>query len=85
MKPKIHDLKTWPGVFNATLSGRKTAEYRFNDRNFKCGDYLNLREYQPESETYTGESLLVEITHIVRGGNFGIPEGYCVMSVRLSK
>ena len=83
MKEKIHDLKTWPKVFEAVKSGIKTAEYRKNDRNFKQGQFLNLREWLPSKQEYTGESLLVKIMHIVYGGQFGIPEDYCVMSIRL--
>jgi ASC-1-like (ASCH) protein len=35
-------------------SGRKTFEHRVNDRNYKPGDTLLLREWDPETETYTG-------------------------------
>lgn len=78
---KIHELKTWRDVFRAAKSGAKTAEYRKNDRNFKVGDHLNLREWDETKGDYTGESLMVRVNHIIFGGPFGIPIGFCVMSV----
>ena len=59
----------------------KVAEYRKNDRKFQIGQYLNLREWSPVTQDYTGRTLLVRITHIVYGGQFMIPSDYCVMSI----
>lgn len=46
----IHDLKTHP-QFYARL-GDKKLEIRKNDRNFKKGDTLNLREFVPEGSQF---------------------------------
>ena len=78
---KIHDLKTWRYVFQATKQGRKLFEYRKNDRDFKIGQYLNLREWNEDKEEYMGDSLLAKIRYIVYGGQFGIPDDYCIMSI----
>ena len=43
-----HQLKTWPEYFKAVAAGTKTFEVRENDRNFKVGDVLELREWIPE-------------------------------------
>lgn len=63
----IHDLKIGPLFFNAVMSGVKRAELRRDDRNFKCGDVLLLREWEGE---YTGAALLVEVTHILPVDDF---------------
>lgn len=59
---KIHDLKIGPFFFNAVSCGDKKAEFRQNDRDFMCGDFLRLREWDGE---YTGSELMVVITHIL--------------------
>lgn len=48
-----HELKTWPIFYNAILDGTKTFECRKNDRDFKVGDTLVLKEFDPEAPVYT--------------------------------
>lgn len=74
-------LKCWPEVFQAMLDGRKTAEYRLNDRDFKVGEWLLIREWCPEDEQYTHREMTVQITHILDGG-FGMPKGYVMLSFK---
>ena len=78
---KTHNLKTWPDVFQACADGRKTFEYRRDDRGFEIGDRLILYHFDPVTQRSSGEFLSFDITYIVRGGIFGIPEGYCIMSI----
>jgi len=80
---KYHVLKTWPDYFQRILEGRKTAEWRKNDRNFCHGDYLVLQEYKPKEDIYTGRVLVAEITDIVQAESFHMTPGYCVMSICL--
>jgi hypothetical protein len=47
-----HTLKTDPEVFQAAMQGVKTWEIRKDDRGFKVGDILCLRETE-----YTGEEM----------------------------
>lgn len=79
---KTHDLKTWPDVFQAVWDGDKTAEFRRDDRGFEVGDQLRLNEWIPSEARYTTRTVMAAISHIVRGGRFGLPEGYAMLSFR---
>lgn len=76
----VHELKIGPMFFNAVSSGNKKAEFRKNDRDFKCGDFLLLRAWEGK---YTGPKVLVAITHILPVENL-IPGSGCwaVLSFR---
>lgn len=62
--PNMHDLKIDPQYFEAVKAGIKRAELRYNDRNFKAGDYLALHEYDREKGEYTGRIHHARITHV---------------------
>lgn len=63
---KIHELKTVQPYFNQVVHHIKSFEVRKNDRDFKVGDYVLLREYEPKSNTYTDDNtVLVRITYIL--------------------
>lgn len=74
----VHELKTWPEYFQAVHDGRKPFELRKDDRPFKVGDDLRLREYEPLTSTYTNRVLVVRITYILRDF-IGIQPGYVIL------
>lgn len=74
-----HELKTWSEPFQAMWEGRKSFEFRRNDRDFQVGDFLLLKEWNPGSG-YTGRGITVDVTYILYEG-FGLPDGYCIMSL----
>jgi hypothetical protein len=76
-----HDLKTWLEPFAAMWSGAKVHEVRRNDRGYRVGDRLTLREFEPGAGKYTGRWLLVEVTYLTSGGAWGLPADLCVMSI----
>jgi len=76
----IHELKTWPPHFSATWGGPKTFELRRDDRGYETGDILHLREWSPETESYSGRELLARVTYLLRHPQF-LP--YCAMSIRI--
>lgn len=79
---KHHELKCWPEFFRNTITGRKTFEYRKNDREFDTGDVLTLREYHPTLQDYTGHWCKVMVTDIYTE----MPDlriGFCIMQIRL--
>ncbi len=80
--PIQHDLKTWPEPFQAVVNGCKTAEFRLNDRGFRAGHRLLLREWDPEAQQYTGRATTVAVTHVAPGDLFGMLAGYVVMSIQ---
>ena len=60
----MHELKIWPEYFEAKIKGVKPWEYRLNDRNFQVGDRLDLKEYDPIKNEYTGRSIIVNVEYI---------------------
>lgn len=76
-----HVLKTHPPYFDQVLWGLKTFEVRVNDRDFKSGDILVLREYDPETGELTGRTLTRRVIYVLQGGVFDIPANMCVMSI----
>ena len=54
---KIHELKCWPDLYGDVDSGRKTAEFRLNDRGFEEGDLIDMREYVPTKEEFAAQGL----------------------------
>lgn len=80
----IHELKTWTEYFDKIISGEKKFEVRKNDRNFKVGDTLILKEWVNHGMAgyYTGEEHTVSVSYILQGGQFGIEKDYIVMSIQ---
>ena len=81
----VHELKTWGAYFNAIASGEKTFELRKNDRDFLVGHELLLREYNQESQTYTGRTLRRKISYLLSGADaekFGLKPGYCILGLK---
>lgn len=61
----IHLLKTPTVPFWDVVSGAKTFEVRRNDRDYKVGDYLLLKEYNPETNQYSGEYIIVQVNYCI--------------------
>ncbi len=61
--PRIHQLKTDQLSFRPLSSKHKTAELRYNDRNYWPGDILILEEINSIPEIKTGAWLGMLITH----------------------
>ena len=89
-----HELKCWKDPFEVALYDRKHHEIRKNDRGFEVGDEILLKEWIPAPRprrddepqgAYTGRDLLVVVTYISRGPEWGIPEGLVVMSIERPK
>jgi hypothetical protein len=71
-----HELKTWPQYFAAVRSGKKRFEIRRNDRDFSVGDILVLREFDPDSDAYTGQIEERQITFLLSEEDYGVIHGF---------
>lgn len=76
----LHEVKIQSVHFTEILAGRKTHEVRLNDRNYQVGDCLNLQEID-ENGDYTGQEMNSQITHVLEGGQYGLADGWCVLSL----
>lgn len=61
---RLHDLKSWVGLFEPILKGDKTHDLRVMDRDYQVGDILLLREYEPILKEYTGRQVRAQVTYI---------------------
>ena len=78
-------LKSHPEQFQAILRREKRTDFRSTaDREFSVSERINLLEFDPATQRYTGDICIIRITHIEPGGAFGIPEGYVVLSIELA-
>lgn len=72
-----HELKILPEYYNQVIVGNKNWELRKNDRCFKVGDLIVIREWV---EDYTGRLLVGHVKFILE--NYaGIESGYCILSI----
>jgi hypothetical protein len=90
-----HELKIWPGNFEAIVSGMKKHEIRKADRDYRVGDTLILREFTPAIDEkgvaldekghtvgkWTGNAAMRTISYISKPGSFGLPLDLCVLSL----
>jgi hypothetical protein len=80
MSGTIHVLKCRPEYFEPVRAGRKTFEFRHNDRAYRVGDVLDLREWTPE-DGYSGRTLWRVVTYILDPSDLGTVPAYVVMAV----
>ncbi len=78
-----HELKTWPAYFKYVKSGSKPFELRKDDRNYKVGDRLILKEYDALEEQYSGDFVIVTVSYILRNASpFGLQEGFVILGLK---
>lgn len=76
---RIHDLKIEPQYWHDIVYGNKGFEVRKNDRDYKVGDYLHLKEY--EDGKYTGRMIEARVNYITPTECIGLKKNYVVMNL----
>lgn len=92
LKLNIHELKILPIYFEEVVKGNKTFEIRKDDRDFKIGDILLLKEYDPdkkyldikdEETHYSGKKILKKILYVLKDiPSLGLKEGYVLLGIK---
>jgi hypothetical protein len=78
MRVRLHELKINREHFRVVAEGVKTAELRKLDRDYRLEDYILLKEYNQGE--YTGNELLIQISHILTTTEHGLQNGYGMLS-----
>ncbi len=78
---KTHVLKTINPYFQDTWDQKKLFEVRKNDRNFKVGDKIILREYDPKLKTYS-RSIITTIIYILNDPDY-CKKGYVIIQLKI--
>lgn len=77
-----HEFKSHPDVFWPAARGEKTFEYRRDDRGgYEVGQTVRLRCYDLTRGYHDTAPLDRRVTNILRGGEFELPMGYCILSL----
>ena len=76
-----HKLKIKSEYFSAVINKTKTAEIRYNDRNYQVGDILILNEID-ENGVFTGNNCAVIVTHVLDDNQY-LQTGYVMLSFRM--
>ncbi len=80
-KRNIHNLKIKEKYFNDVLYKRKKFELRKDDRDYKEGDLLRLKEIGSDG-TYTGREVIMKVTYILKDcEEYGLKKGYCILGL----
>ena len=89
----LHDIKAWPATYASLADGSRTFDIRRNDRDYKPGDKLRIREFDPAKQLYTGHELRRRIAYVFGPGLVdymsawpahvfhALSPGYCVLGL----
>lgn len=75
---KVHDLKIEPKYFQDIIDDRKRFEIRKNDRDYRDGDVLFLREWK--NGKYTGREIRCIVPYVLKNVD-GLSDGYAILSI----
>lgn len=83
-EPRVHELKVQTQFWADLWDFKTTAQLRQDDRQYRVGDVLDLREYNPQFG-FTGMNCKRRVTHILRHEDvpYGLRRGWCILSTAL--
>lgn len=81
-KAVCHELKTFPEYFVEIVNGNKAFEIRLNDRDYRIGDSITLKEWTSE-DGYSGREIHGYITYILTDDFVGLTEGYVALGLEI--
>lgn len=83
-----YEVKSWPWLFGPMCAGQKTHDMRDKrDRDYKVGDRMLLREFDPRTGQYTGREAAAMITYITDNvtpcamSSGALDNNFCILSV----
>lgn len=76
-----HDLKIETRFYNLLERGLKNYEIRYNDRNFKAGDFLVLNSYDLANDRYSGHYIKCQVLTLLEGFR-GLEKNYVAMALK---
>ena len=82
----VHELRIARQYYEAISDGTKRFEIRYDDRDYRVGDYVHflVKEGFYGSVTLTGE--LYRITYKLEDvPEYGLKPGYCILGLRRSR
>lgn len=79
---RLHELKCQNGYFEMIEKGLKRFELRNNDRDFREGDTVLLKEVEGTNATLTGRAMLLKVGFVLRGYS-GLQDGYCIWDFKV--
>ena len=78
---RTHILKCHAPYFDDIASLKKMFEVRYDDRDYRVGDDLVLREYAPATAQYSGQTVRRRVRYVMKGGQFGIMPNHVVLTL----
>ena len=90
--PQLYDyeVKSWPAFFSQMIAGDKKHDMRDKrDRDYKIGDRMLLREFDPFGGGYTGREAVALITYITDNvtpcamSSAALDNNFAILSVKM--
>lgn len=85
-----YEVKSWPWLFKEMITGVKKHDMRDKrDRDYKVGDMMKLREFDPTTGMYTGRWAVFQITYITDNvtpcamSSSSLDRNFAILSVEL--